>query len=218
MLQFIDELKDIPGVIGACTYSLQFGLQASNLPETFKPDTLTAIGKQLNKLYTAGQMNFTDLSDLVLNYDETVIVARKLLNKHLVFAVCDPSLNCSLLSMSLNLLQEEFHGNLMAAEHGSAGENSPIETLEPLKTIPPTDVNLTVLFKNLRECLFRIMGPLAGFIFDEAFDKWKMQGAEVGPRLDALLDLLYQEIDDQDKIQSYQELIDPELMHFRSGN
>lgn len=217
MLQLINELKDIPGVIGACTYSLQFGLQENNLPKIFKPEKLTAIGKQLNKLYTAGQMNFDDLSDLILNYDETIIAARKLPNNHLFFAICEPSLNQNLLSMSLNLLQEEYHDDLMASKNEVSSINSSVENPEPSKTKNPADTNLTALFESLRDHLFKIMGPMAGLIFDEAIDKWQTQGAVVGSRLENLLDLLYQEIGDGGKIKHYQELIDPELMHYRTG-
>ncbi len=76
MHQLIDELKSVSGVIGACTYSPQNGLQESNLPGIFKPEKLAAIGRQFTKLYTVGQMSFSDLTELTLNYDESVVVAR----------------------------------------------------------------------------------------------------------------------------------------------
>ncbi len=48
MHQLIDELKSVSGVIGACTYSPQNGLQESNLPGIFKPEKLAAIGRQFD--------------------------------------------------------------------------------------------------------------------------------------------------------------------------
>ena len=70
MQQLIDELKAIPGLVGACIYSSRDGLQETNLPGIFKADRLGAVGKQLAKLYSAGRMSFDDLTDVSLHYDE----------------------------------------------------------------------------------------------------------------------------------------------------
>lgn len=51
MNQILDELKSIPGVVGACVYSPRAGLKISNLPGIFKPERLAAVGKHLSKLY-----------------------------------------------------------------------------------------------------------------------------------------------------------------------
>ena len=215
MLQLINELKDIPGVIGACTYSPQNGLQESNLPGIFKPEKLAAIGRQFTKLYTVGQMNFSDLTELTLNYDESVVVARTMQNNNLVFVICDPSFNHNLLSMSLNLLQEELHGDLMAAEDEDSVGKPLVGTFESSKTEKSADRDLTILFESLREHLAKIVGPMAKIIFDEAVDEWQKQGVGDESRLESLLDLLKQEIVDPEKIEHYQELIEPALQAFQ---
>lgn len=215
MLQLIDELKNISGVVGACTYSPQHGLQESNLPGIFRPEKLAAIGKQFTKLYTVGQMSFSDLTELMLNYDESVVVARTMQNNDLVFVICDPSFNHNLLSMSLNLLQEELHGDLMAVEDkGSVGKPL-VGTLESSKAKKSAAKDLTLLFESLREHLAKIVGPMAGIVFDEAVDEWQKQGTADESRLKNLLDLLNQEIANPEKIEHYQELIEPALQVFQ---
>lgn len=211
MLQLIDELKNISGVVGACTYSPQHGLKESNLPGIFRPEKLAAIGKQFTKLFTAGQMSFSDLTELMLNYDESVVVARTMQNNDLIFVICDPSFNHNLLSMSFNLLQEELYGDLLAAEDkGSVGG-----ALESSKVKKSALKDLTLLFESLREHLAKIVGPMAGIIFDEAVDEWQKQGTADESRLKNLFDLLNQEIADPEKIEHYQELIEPALQAFQ---
>ncbi|MCK4502169.1 MAG: hypothetical protein KAU22_03980, partial [Desulfuromonadales bacterium] len=68
MIHLIDELKVIPGVIGACIVNSQEGLKVTNLPTIFKPERLTLVGKHLLKLYATGRMSFNDLTDIILNY------------------------------------------------------------------------------------------------------------------------------------------------------
>ena len=108
MLHLIDELKVIPGVMGACIVNSQTGVQVTNLPALFRVERLALVGKHLLKIYAAGRMSFDDLTDITLNYDESVVVARELEKNTLIFAICDPTFNQNLLSMSFNLLHEEF--------------------------------------------------------------------------------------------------------------
>ena len=43
MIHLIDELKVIPGVMGACIVNLQDGLKVTNLPTIFKPERLKSL-------------------------------------------------------------------------------------------------------------------------------------------------------------------------------
>ena len=99
MPRMIDELKSVSGVFGACIYSPQNGLKENNLPAIFKPEKLIAIGKQFTKLYTVGEMSFNNLTELTLDYDESVIVARIIQNNVLLFVI-STICGCSDLSFS----------------------------------------------------------------------------------------------------------------------
>jgi predicted regulator of Ras-like GTPase activity (Roadblock/LC7/MglB family) len=215
MKQLIDELKAIPGVVGACVYSSREGLQETNLPGIFRADRLAAVGKQLTKLYTAGRMSFDDLTDVSLHYDESVVVARELQKNLLIFAICDPSFNHNLLSMSFNLLQEEF-------QNGQFGQ---AEVAEPLpSTSAPAvaasasqlDARQSDLLEQMKGKLGRVLGPMAGYIFAEVVEVWERQGASA-ERLDSLLELIDKEIADEDKSATYRRLIAPELQAFKEG-
>ena len=218
MLHLIDELKVIPGVMGACIVNSRTGVQATNLPALIRVERLALVGKHLLKLYAAGTMSFDDLTDITLNYDESVVVARELEKGTIIFAICDPAFNQNLLTMSFNLLHEEFKlGNfaegetqtVTAAEDQVAPPSPPVES--KINT-PPQE-----LLTEMKDALGKILGPMAGFIFDEVMDNWIEQGAPDLSRIEELIEQLNQEIDDEEKIDKYRQLISPALKSFQKG-
>ncbi|MCD6582346.1 MAG: hypothetical protein J7K90_11135 [Desulfuromusa sp.] len=211
MIHLIDELKVIPGVIGACIINSQDGLKVTNLPTIFKSERLTLVGKHLSKLYSVGRMSFDDLTDITLNYDESVVVARELEKDTLIFAICDPSFNHNLLSMSFNLLQEEFKlGNFSTATAETKSVASP-----PSQQV--VSGAMEDLLTEMRESLGKILGPMAGFVFDEVAEEWMDQGAPEFSRIEELVEQLNQEISDQDKIDKYRQVIASALKNFQKG-
>ena len=218
MLHLIDELKVIPGVMGACIVNSQAGLQVTNLPAVFRPERLALVGKHLLRLYSVGRMNFDDLTDITLNYDESVVVARELEKNTLIFAICDPTFNQNLLTMSFNLLLEEFKlGNFTetVAETATPAEaESAIPSLSIEREISGPLQNLLAEMKAL---LGEILGPMAGFVFDEVKDDWVEQGAPDFSRIEELIEHLNQEIDDQGKIGKYRQLISSAIEGFQKG-
>lgn len=218
MIHLIDELKVIPGVIGACIFNSQEGLKVTNLPVIFKPERLNVVGKHLMKLYAAGRMSFDDLTDITLNYDESVIIARVLEKNILIFAICDPSFNHNLLSMSFNLLQEEFKsGSFISSSTEDTGSSS---TQEPMlgkaPTVQPQQVisaELKALLAELKGALAKVLGPMAEFVFDEVAEEWEQSGASFA-RVEVLVDKIGDEIGDESKVQEYRQLIAPALKNF----
>ena len=218
MIHLIDELKVIPGIIGASIVSSREGLKVANFPSIFKPERLTAVGNHLLKLYSAGRMSFDDLSDLTLSFDESVVVARELEKGTLLFAICDPTFNQSLLTMSFNLLHEEYKiGNFSDAM-------ATTEAIPDVKGAEPSiameqkiSAPLQELLSGMKENLSKILGPMAGFIFDEAVEDWLQQDSPDMNRIDALIELINQEIAEEDKIEKYRQLISPVLKDFQKG-
>jgi hypothetical protein len=218
MIHLIDELKVIPGVIGACIVDSQEGLKVTNLPAIFKAERLTLVGKHLQKLYSAGRMSFDDLTDITLNYDESVVVARALEQNTLIFAICDPTFNHNLLTMSFNLLDEEFKlGNFAKAATvaPSAVEEKLTVAAQPAEKL--ISGALQDLFAAMKEELGKVLGPMAGFIFDEVVEGWVEQGHPDFSRIEELVEQLNQEIADQDKIDKYRQLISSTLKNFQKG-
>ena len=218
MLHLIDELKVIPGVMGACIVNSRTGVKVSNLPAIFRAERLALVGKHLLKIYAAGRMSFDDLTDITLNYDESVVVARELERNTLLFAICDPSFNQNLLTMSFNLLHEEFKlGNFAEAVSETVASEEK-QTATPSSSVegkirPP----LQNLLGAMKASLGKILGPMAEFIFDEVTDTWLEQGAPDFSRIEELIEQLNREIDDQDKSTKYRQLISSALKDFQKG-
>ncbi|MFO7766226.1 MAG: hypothetical protein R6V33_07320 [Pelovirga sp.] len=108
MTYLINELKVIPGVLGACLFHSDEGVKVANLPAVFKTERLQMIGNHLNKMYAAGMTSFDVIDGLCLHFDESIIVARSFAADTLCFVVCDPAYNLNIVVMSLGLMQEEI--------------------------------------------------------------------------------------------------------------
>lgn len=213
MKQAIDELKAIPGVVGACLFGSQDGLLQCNLPGMFKPEKLTAVGQQLAKLLAAGRVSLKDVQDLSLHYDESVVISRELRKGLIVFAICDPSFNHNLLTMSLNLLQDELREQSETPDVHSAATASPVAVDNRAASVAasaaPQDETLQ-LKPQLKEALAKVMGPMAAIILDEIYADWS-QAASQADGLPALLTMIRSEINDPQKIAVFDALIGPHL-------
>jgi len=217
MRQMIDELKAIPGVVGASIYRPSKGLLETNLPAIFKPERLSQVGKSLAKLYSAGRLSFADMTDVTLVYDESVVVVRELDRQQLLFAFCDPSFSQNLLSMSLNLLEEEFRARSSSDESASAALDLASEETAKMAATAEPESSFSTLLDRMRQRLGKVVGPMAGFIFNERVDAWQQQGAAEFSRIEELISALNCEIADVEKIERYRQLIEPELKGFQEG-
>lgn len=197
MKEILDDLKDLSGVIGACLYHSQNGLLATNLPAIFTEDKLTEIGKLLTKLLSAGRMSFPDLTDLSLQYDESAILARELGDTSIIFLLCDPDFNQNLITMSLNLLQQE-----LKSQNVSAPPPTPPQEAPAAKNVAP-------VLQQIQEQLPKILGPMADIIFDEVVESWREQGKSTLEDVQVLIQMFEEEIENPDQISRFRESIAP---------
>jgi len=216
MKQAIEELKAIPGVVGACLFGSQEGVLQCNLPGIFKPEKLTAVGQQLSRLLAAGRMSLNDMQDLSLHFDESVVIARELRKGLILFALCDPSFNHNLLTMSLNLLQDELREKLgtPAVVTPSAATappaDKPVERAAGGVAVSSPSVEYLKWKPQLTDALTKVMGPMAGIIVDEVCADWSQSEAQAAD-LSTLLEMIRAEIDDVQKIATFDALIGPQL-------
>lgn len=204
MKEIIGDLKALPGVLGACLFHGQRGTLISNLPTIFSAEKLAEVGKLLMKIQTAGQLNFHDLTDISLQYDEAVILARALEENLIVFVLGDPDFNQNLVTMSLNILQQELKNKKVPLAKLTSAE-------EVADTASKLTENIGPALAAMKSHLPKIMGPMADIIFDEAVETWQQQGKCAVDDLGSLVQLLNAEIGRPDKISSYQEMIEPIL-------
>ena len=207
MKQVIEELKAIPGVVGGCIFDSRKGIIANNLPPIFKEAKLSNIGKLLSKMYASGKNNFSDITEISLYYEESVVIVREASANMFLIAICDPSVNLNLLSMSLNLIMDDF----------SSLSGISAESPEPLaeKKFTADEILQSGTMANdlngMKSALAKVMGPRAKIIFIEALEEWLKRDTPSYASLENLIGILDKEISDADKAAYYRELILPYL-------
>jgi predicted regulator of Ras-like GTPase activity (Roadblock/LC7/MglB family) len=225
MQQLIDDLKSIPGVIGAYVSRTNQGILCSNLPSLFKPERIAEVTKSLLKIHTAGKQNFNDLIEVFINYEESMLFCRQFTSRDYVMAVCDPGMNLGVLAMSLNMALEEVTGRIEAGD--ALPEEEPIlEAVEdePAATQqaapPPSDAAPAPSFdqdplakplEELSKSLAKILGPMALIVFDDTLAKWASGRTPTQDDLPQLVDRLCQEIEDPEKAKHFQKMVQPFL-------
>ncbi len=210
MKQVIEELKAIPGVVGGCIFDSRKGIIANNLPPIFKEAKLSNIGKLLSKMYASGKNNFSDITEISLYYEESVVIVREASANMFLIAICDPSVNLNLLSMSLNLIMDDF-GSLSGIDMRPVESPEPpaekIFTADELLQSGPMANDLN----GMKSALAKVMGPMAKIIFIEALEEWLKRDTPSYASLENLIAILDKEINDEDKAAYYRELILPYL-------
>jgi len=221
MQQLIEELKSIPGVVGASVYRPKQGVLCHNLPTLFKAERINEIGKHLAKIHAAGRHNFPDLSEVMVNYEEATILCRHFQGGDFLLAVCDPGVNFNLLAMSMNLALEDFHGTVptTAAQTPAAAPVAEEKAVSPPPlSAPKVDPaalketeGLVEPLQIMLQALTKIMGPMAMIVFDDALIAWASKQTPAVSTLKILLDILCEEIGDQEKVGRYRELVKKQL-------
>jgi len=207
MQQLIDDMKAIPGVIGACTYRSKEGITSNNLPSLFKDDRLQQTAKHLAKIHAAGRLNFPDLTETMVNYEESVIVFRQLnLDDHLI-TICDPGINMNLLAMSINLATENI-----PKQHGDRSP-SPEPREESMKSNAPdikqllTKGPMAQPLQAMSKLLTKTIGPMAKIVFEDSVSRWVRSSENNRGSLSKLLEIICQEIGDSEKGEEYRSLV-----------
>ncbi|GAB4175448.1 MAG: hypothetical protein Tsb0017_26810 [Geothermobacteraceae bacterium] len=203
MQNLVTEIKAIPGVIGACCHHSQQGLVANSLPGLFKPDKLAAMGKHMARLLAAGRLNFPDLNDMVLQYEETTIVGKSI-DQNLVLAVlCDPGINMNLLTMSLNLAME----NLSLDRQPPVSSTLPPPAGTGSQAASQPAMAITKEMEAMKTALSKVVGPMASIMFDDALREAADFGESGNTLLARLQAILTREIGDEEMAARYRQLV-----------
>ncbi len=206
----LEEIKTIPGVIGGLLYHPQKGVLESDLPAVFKEPKLLKMGRILVKMYSSGRSNFSDLTELSLYYEESLVIIRELEEGLFLIIVGAPDLNTNLLTMTLNLLMEE------PDSRSAPPAPPPPRTPAKQKQAPIADTLLekgpmAESLKAMQSELAKVVGPMSRIIFMDALNRWIDTATPSPSTYPALVDILADEINDPEKMAYYQQLIAPYL-------
>jgi hypothetical protein len=206
MQRLLDNLRTIPGVTGACIHHSANGVRFNNLPEQFKPQQLNEIGGQLIKICSAGRLSFPDLGEFVIAYAEALLLCHPLSAHDCLIVVCEPTINLSLLTLSLNLALADLPPDALTTSSPAAitpPSAMPTAPVENLRESGP----LAKPLQGMASQLAKILGPMAFIVFDEAVAAWQVSQTPTPAGLSKLLDTLCREIGDAEKAKQYRELV-----------
>ncbi len=214
MEQILSELKTVTGVIGAYIYNAREGVSAKNVPAVFKDTKLAKMGRLLIKIYSAGQMSFSNLSEASLFYEESIVTIREIGNEFYLIVLFDPSAKITMLTMAINLVMEELSQGI--SEKVKSDNIEPVTDQDVLPEInneklqPEELLNsgpMAGSLQGMQSALAKVMGPIAKIIFMDALKEWIIVDQPDFSSISNLVNILRKEINDPEKFNIYQKKI-----------
>lgn len=198
MKNLLEEIKTSPGVLGACVFSTRKGIVGSNLPATFNLEQQQRITSILHRVFRLNDSARLDVNAFEIQYDEALLMARRLDKEATLVVVCTPDVNIPLVSMACGMQTAELLEAIAA--HEDAAEQQQSRQAAPQKNKPTvTEVlggPLGDKLSMMKKSLARSIGPVAGLTLESAIATWLEKGDPEAGRLVDLAELLLPEIDD----------------------
>ena len=218
MESVLNDLSSIPGLTGAFVYDAKGRILGNTLPAVFKPAKIQSLGKILSKIHTAGCMNFADLSETVLSFDESTILVRSILEKSWVVLIGEPALNVNMAALSLNLVVDDLKefvdscisnaGNDLTTLPPPPPQQAPVLKLGVSLAELMESTVLGPTLQGMNAALGKVVGPMARIIFMECLETWAKGSEPSKENLPKLLTLLTREIKDEENASRYRKLVD----------
>lgn len=237
MQQALSDLRLISGVIGSFVFDPRKGILASDVPAGFKKDKLGQAGRMVSRSITAGRTGFSEMKDLVFNFNEMFLLVREIRPGVILVVMGENSLNVNLLAMSLNLATEDLAALAdLPPEEGEAPPvappapapahvpaPAPVAAPAPTPAAPPPpppqasrnwtvdmikeDKNYGPVLAELKAALAKVMGPMAGIILDDSLKAWIAASEPSAKGIPALVDIICKDIGDLDRSQKFKSLL-----------
>ncbi len=193
MKNLLEEIKTSPGVLGACVFSAKNGIVGSNLPATFNAEQQQRITSILHRVFRLNDAAKLDVNAYEIQYDEALLMARRLDKEATLVVVCTPDVNVPLVSMACGMQTAELL-EAIDSHQGEANQQAPQKS----KPTPAEVLNgpLGEKLNLIKKSLARSIGPVAGMALENALASWLEKGEPEAGRLVDLAELLLPEIDD----------------------
>jgi hypothetical protein len=215
MDQVFNEIMGTPGVLGLFVFSPPDRALANSMASRFDSPSLINTGKTLQRIYSATRMNIADTSEVLLYYEEALLLVKEITDKVLLVVMCEASANPSLITMSIGMMLEDLKAWVQrqpAARPVPEAEARPAPVAP--RATPEEQMETGPLAETLSEmqvALAKVMGPMASIIFTEAQSQWISGGNASEATLGELVKILTREIKDPERIKRFRELVSPQL-------
>ena len=215
MDQVLDEILATPGVSGALIFGPPDKVLANTLDSRFDASSLTSIGKILLKIHSTTRMNIADVSEVLLFYEDALLLVKEITDKVLLVVMCEGSANPYLVTMSVDMILEDLKAwvqGQQAPRPRPEAETKPAPvaqkpTPEELTETGPLAETLSLM----QSTLAKVMGPMASIIFQEAQSQWISGSNPSEATLGELVRILTKEIKDPERIKRFRDMVSPYL-------
>jgi predicted regulator of Ras-like GTPase activity (Roadblock/LC7/MglB family) len=219
MEQILEDIECIPGISGVYYFNPQHGTILKKAGSDFSDNDLATVGKTLVKIYSEGSEAFSDIDKVSLYYKESNLVIFKVTNENYLIVIHDSKLNRNLMNMTIaqaikdlkqltvNVSPPDKSDNpgKSPATEASESKESNSSQIESILNSEPLSEILDAMEKSLN----KILGPMASIIFKDLLEIWIKENEPGADSIDKLAKLVYREINDPEKINTYKVLIDP---------
>lgn len=191
MQNVLEEIKTSPGVMGACVFSAERGVLASNLPTVFNPETQKRIAAILHRIFRLNETVKLDINSYEIQYDEALLLVKSLCDASSLIVICEPDANIHLVNMAIGVLSSDLAAMLDECRTAPAAEQ-PQEAVDAETVITRLMADqMAVIRKALAKCI----GPIAAMTLESKVEAWLEKGAPARERLAELAGDLLTEID-----------------------
>ena len=220
MDQVFSEILGTPGVQGLYVFSPPDKVLASSLAGRLDGPGLINSGKLLQRIHSATRMNIADISELLLFYEEALLVVKEIADKVFLVVMAEGSANPYLITMSIGMTLDDLklwvQGQQTAPPAPSVPRPEPV--IKPAPAVPnvtPEELMesgpLADTLSDMQGALARVMGPMANIIFSEALAQWISASHPSEATLGELVKVLTKEIRDPERIKRFREMVSPFL-------
>ncbi len=215
----LDSIKSLPGVSCAFYYDPQIGIVSRKAGLTFTDENLANVGQILEKFFSWGIELFADLERILLNYDHSTVLVLKPSGSPYLVIIHEIGLDANLLNMTLTQALKnpgmDFSTSTTGSGAAAAAVGAPMrdgdansKKLEKLLSSGP----IAQILSALESSLNKVMGPMASFIFSDTRQTWIGSVDHISKAsIDKLVQMLCSEIGDQEKANTFKELIAPHI-------
>jgi hypothetical protein len=215
----LESITSLSGVSCALYFDPQIGIVSRKSDPDFTEENLTDVGRIVEKLFSWGTELFSDLEQIRLHFDDSAVLVVKPDGSPYLVVIHEIALDENLLKTTLaqavNRPGAKLGASAPAAGPAAAAESQPAgqneadrKKLEELLASGPASQVLSTLEKSLN----KVMGPMAAIVFSDARQTWIERIDHVSKAsIDILVQMLCNEIGDQEKIETFRELVVPHM-------
>jgi hypothetical protein len=213
MDQVFSEILGTPGVQGLFVFSPPDKVLANTLAGRLNGPGLINSGKLLQRIHSATRMNIADVSEMLLFYEEALLLVKEIADKVFLVVMAEASANPYLITISIGMTLDDLK---LWVQGQQAPRPEPEVKRAPVASKPAPEelMELGPLADTLSEmqsALARVMGPMASIIFPEAQAQWISTSKPSEATLGELVKILTREIRDPERIKRFREMVSPYL-------